>query len=386
MHLIEKRKPIRILHVLHSFDVGGLENGVVNLINHMDRSSFSHAICSITRMGKLANRLNQKDIELIELGKSAGQDWALPFRLARLFKKMEPDIVHTRNWGTIDGIVGARLSRIPIVIHGEHGRTMEEVDRVNRKRKIVRRILQPFVDRFVTVSWELRDWLCATMGISEKKIKVICNGVDSEKFCPPLDKNAIRLRYGFRKDEFLIGTVGRLDPVKDHETLIRTIPLLKDRFPNVRLLIIGGGACYSQILGLVEALGLKKQVILFGERDDVSSLMQIMDLFVLNSLSEGISNTILEAMATGLPVVASNVGGNLELVLEGETGYLIPARSIDALRKAIDSYLVNHGKADQHGAAARQRIEEKFSLHKMILSYERFYRALARHKLNEGRV
>jgi len=356
--------------------MGGLENGVVNLINRLDWQRYDHVVCCITRSGRSAGRLRRDDVHIIELGKPQGNDWYLPLRLASLFRKLSPHIVHTRNWGTIDGIIGARIGRVPVVIHGEHGYSMAEVDGNNHKRTIVRWALSPFVDRFVTVSKSLQDWLQNTVGIDEHKITTICNGVDLARFDNVCSKQAVRAAYGFRQDEFLIGTVGRLDPIKNQACLLRVLRDLVPQYPYARLLIVGHGPCYEQLREQTQQLGLADRVVLMGERDDIPQLLQSLDVFVLPSLSEGIANTILEAMATGLPVIATRVGGNVELVLDRETGFLIPSRNDFALSEAIQVYLREPSLAYQHGTAGRQRVVQRFSLSKMVETYDSLYSGL----------
>lgn len=367
---------IKIAHVLYSFEVGGLENGVVNLINGLDQQRYSHVILCLTRASRLVDRLRRNDVEILELGKEPGNSWWLPLRLARLLRRLEPDIVHTRNWGTMDAIVAARLGLLPIVVHGEHGRTMEEVNGDNQRRIWGRKLLAGWVDRFVTVSHELRDWLNQKIGVAEGKITTICNGVDLERFCGGTDKQASRNRCGLKKDAFLVGTVGRLDPIKDHAALVKAIAELAPRYPHLQLVIVGAGPCYDELQTLIETLGLKSVVSLLGEQHDVPELLQALDLFVLPSKFEGISNTLLEAMACGLPVVATAAGGNLELVADGNNGLLVPKQNHAALCGALLRYLEDPLLAGKHGCAGRQRAEKHFSLERMISAYDDLYTEL----------
>lgn len=372
-----KTKPIKIVHVLHSFDVGGLENGVVNLINHLDWEKYNHIICCVTKSGRLADRIKRKDVEIIEMGKTAGRDLSLPFRLAGLFRRVKPDLVHTRNWGTIDGIVGGWLSHVPFMVHGEHGRTMLEINGTNHRRKIIRQLLSPLVDYFITVSQELCGWLKNCIGIDEHKIITIYNGVDLNKFRAVPDKNIVRDQLGLQQGEFLIGTVGRLDPVKDHASLIHALANLIPKYPALKVLVVGNGPCDGQLRELTRMLGLSNHVIFLGERENVLPILQSIDIFVLPSISEGMSNTILEAMAVGLPVIATRVGGNPELVIDCGTGILIPSQDVSAMSGAIQFYLMQPSMIYQHGVAARRRVEQEFSLDKMVRAYDRFYTGLA---------
>lgn len=361
------------MHVLYSLDVGGLENGVVNLINHLDWVKYHHTLCCLTHAGRLLKRVKRSDINVVEMGKKEGHDWSLLLRLARLLRKLRPHIVHTRNWGTMDAIPVARLSGVPVLVHGEHGRTMAEVNGENKRRTVIRKTLFPLVHRFVTVSKELNSWLQLSAGVAPRKIMTICNGVDLARFACPQSRLLARSKLGFSDEEFVIGTVGRLDRIKNHASLIQVFPDLIAEYPRLRLVIVGSGPCFSSLESLIKKLDLAGRVRLAGEKDDVLPLMQSFDVFVLPSLFEGISNTVLEAMACGLPVIATRVGGNVELVEEGVTGLLIPQQDEAALRSSLRTYLGQPSLARQHGSAGRRRVERSFSLERMVASYDEMY-------------
>jgi len=195
--------PIKILHVLHSFDIGGLENGLVNLINNMDPERFSHKICCIGRSGRNAKELDNNNVVVFEMNKRDGLELGLPLRLARLFKQRQIDVVHTRNWGAIDGIIGAKLVRVPYVIHGEHGRDMSDPDGTHTRRNVIRKLLSRFLDSYITVSEDFREWLVTVVGIDEQKVETIRNGVDTTKF-NPYNKDFVRAKHNCKKEEIII--------------------------------------------------------------------------------------------------------------------------------------------------------------------------------------
>jgi sugar transferase (PEP-CTERM/EpsH1 system associated) len=293
-------------------------------------------------------------------------------RMARLFRAFRPDIVHTRNWTCIDAVIGARLAGVPVVIHGEHGRDASDPHGRNPFRRRVRRLLAPLVTEFVTVSRDLARWLTEDVGIPARKVTQICNGVDTDRFLPG-DRDAARRAIGVPDGLAVVGTVGRLDPVKDHTGLIRAfVEGLAHR--AAVLVIAGDGPTRPELAALVRTLGVDDRVRLLGERDDIPLVLRALDLFVLPSVGEGISNAILEAMATGLPVVATRVGGNGELVSDGLTGRLIEPRSTAALAQAIRQYLDAPLLAKMHGRAARGRAERDFSLERMLAGYSDLYR------------
>lgn len=370
---------IIIMHVVHSLDIGGLENGVVNLINNLNHELFEHKLCCIKRSGPLAERISRPGIEIIEMRSGEGNQLTLPFRLARLFREKRPDIVHTRNWGTVDAIIGAKLAGTRTIIHGEHGREYHDIEGKNARRNLIRRMLSYLVDRYIVVSDELKLWLIEKVGVPARKVTKIVNGVDVEKF-NDRDKRAARRRFGYGDGLKIIGTVGRLDPVKGQRYLIAAFAELQRRHPNALLLIVGDGPCRSELETLAGSLSIGHKILFTGERQDIPDLLKAMDLFVLPSLAEGISNTILEAMATGLPVVATRVGGNPELVADGLTGLLVPKGDSGALASAIAQYLLSPDLMKRHGTAARERAISRFALSGMIDAYQKLYLSTARGK------
>lgn len=365
---------IKVLHILHSLRIGGLENGVVNLINNINSIRFEHAICCIDSSVPMAERLT-RPVEMYTLNKGDKKDYLLPFKIAKIIKKVKPDIVHTRNWSAIDGIVGAKLAGVKHIIHGEHGREASDPIGANIIRKKVRKGLNPWISEFVTVSSELRNWLIHDVGIPEKKVIQIINGVDTEKFKPSENKKMSKSKLGIAPDSFIIGMVGRLDPVKDHETLFKAFSCFskKNKNKEVILMVVGTGSQEEKLKVFSEKLNIQDKVIFSGDRENVYQLYQCMDVYVLSSIAEGISNTILEAMACSLPIIATKVGGTPELVDDGKTGFLIAPGQYDDLSRKLSFYFNNSSLIEQHGFNGRLRAEEKFSLLHMVQKYEEIY-------------
>jgi sugar transferase (PEP-CTERM/EpsH1 system associated) len=363
----------RIVQVIPSFRVGGLENVAVRLVTHLDPLA-DQAVVTPGNTGPIAERL-PAGVSLYPLGETHRPDRWNAIRMARLFRKLRPDIVHTRNWTCIDAIIGARLAGVPVVIHGEHGREAADPEGRNPRRRQVRRLLAPFVTEFVTVSRDLARWLVEQVRVPARKVRTIYNGVDTGRFAPG-DRAAARHALGIPDDWAVAGTVSRLDPVKDQAGLIRAFA----QTPNVgksALVIAGDGPSRPQLEAVIKELGLGGRVRLLGERDDVPLVLRALDVFVLPSIGEGISNAILEAMATGLAVIATRVGGNVELVREAVTGSLIEPRSPEALAEALTAYLADPARARKHGAAGRERAVAEFGLERMLAAYEALYRPYA---------
>ena len=369
-----------VLHVIHRFDVGGMENGLVNLINNMPPEHYRHAIVCLTESSEFKQRINRNDVDIYELHKRKGKDIAIYFRLWKLFRKIRPSIVHTRNIAALESAVIAAVAGVPIRIHGEHGRDIYDLYGKNKKYQQLRRICSPFIHRFVAVSQDLESWLYDEVGISPSKVIQIYNGVDAERFQPVKTnrKNNQHMPLGFINDDsIVIGTVGRLEPVKDQLTLIQAFIWLLEAEPSrrdwLRLVLIGDGSLRPKIEEMLTKANAMELVWLAGSRNDVPEIMREFDIFVLPSLGEGISNTILEAMASGLPVVATHVGGNSELIEEGLTGQLVPADDSESLAVALTEYIENSELRSAQGKAARQRVQEIFSITSMMHHYHDVY-------------
>ncbi|HYA28543.1 MAG TPA: glycosyltransferase [Acidobacteriota bacterium] len=367
-------KRIKIVHVVHSLGVGGLENGLVNLLNQLD-DQFSHTIVCLSRSGRMAERIKSRNSNIIEMGLPTDKFRFPIVRLSRVFQSVSPDIVHTRGWSTVDAICAARVAGVSHVIHGEHGREASDPNGRNRKRNIVRKCLSPLVQHFVAVSDDLRLWLTETVGIPKAKVTTIHNGVDTSQFSPE-GRKAARRSLGLDESAFIIGTVGRLDPVKDHESLLKAFAPIARSQRRVCLMIVGDGPGRKEIVQLCTALQIADKVMLLGERRDIPILLKACDVFTLTSIAEGISNTILEAMASGLPIVATRVGGNLELVEHGASGHLVTAKDVTALSRAYESYLHDPDICEKHGRSARFRAEQKFSLERMASQYNDLYQTV----------
>ncbi len=365
------RAPL-IAHVIHSLHPGGLENGVVHLINGIPK--FRHTLVCLTSADSWRERF-ASFLEVIELGKSDGQNLRLPFRLTRLFRRLRPDIVHSRNWAAFDAIPAARMAGVPVVIHGEHGRDAQDPLGQNRRRKWLRWGFHPLVDRFVTVSHDLRQWLVGTVGVPERKVLTIHNGVDTNRF-NDMDRAEERQALGIGDDWFVIGSVGRLDPVKDYGSLLEAFAGLCRRHPRSLLVLAGDGPVRGPLEKHAAELGVTDRVRFLGERDDIPRVLKAFDVFVLPSIAEGMSNAILEAMATGLPVVATAVGGNPELVEDGITGRVVRPRAPETLRVALERYLAEPHLLRVHGKAARECAVSEFSLERFVSAYRHLYSTL----------
>jgi len=370
-----------VVHVLHRFAVGGLENGVVNLINRIPAAHFRHAVVAMTEITDFKARIAREDVEYIALQKPAGHALSLYPRLASLFRRLRPAVVHTRNLSALEAQVPAALAGVPVRIHSEHGRDVTDLDGSNIKYRWLRRLYSPFVHRYVALSRDLERYLMEDVGIAPYRLAQIYNGVDTARFHPAMDGRAPVEGSPFNDPRYwVVGSVGRMSAVKDQLTLVQAFLQLLDTVPearaHLRLMLVGDGPLRAQAEEAVRTADAGECVWFAGERHDVPELMRGMDCFVLPSLAEGISNTILEAMASGLPVIATQVGGNPELVGDQVTGTLVPSADPGALAAAINGYYALPDLARAHGDAGRRRVERKFSLDAMVHRYEALYSGL----------
>jgi len=312
-----------IAHVVFRFDYGGLENGVVNVINGLPETLFRHTVIALTDASDFQRRIRRQDVAVHTLNKRAGKDPGSYMRLFRLLRQLRPAIVHTRNLGTLDCTLVARLAGVPSRIHGEHGWDTYDPDGTNRKYRALRRMLNPTIDRFVTVSSELEQWLIQNVGIRAGKVQRICNGVNTDVFRPRSSPERTLLpAERFPPHSIVVGSVTRFMDIKDPLNLVRGFIAARreQRGSRLRLLMVGDGSLRAPAQALLDESGEAADAWLPGSRDDVAALLREMDVFALSSRREGISNTVLEAMASGVPVVASATGGNLELIEDGRTG------------------------------------------------------------------
>jgi sugar transferase (PEP-CTERM/EpsH1 system associated) len=371
-----------VAHVLYRFDTGGLENGLVNLLNALPVERFRHAVIALDRVEPaFAARVRRADVEFIALHKPPGPTARQFPQLFRLFRRLRPDIVHTRNLGALDCQLPAWAAGVPVRIHGEHGRDVGDFDGSNRKNQWNRRLLSPFVQQWVALSRDLASTLTGPVGIAPARVQRICNGVDAVRFHPPGGGRMPIDGSPFADPSlWLLGTVGRMQAVKNQVDLARAFVQLLAAAPalrgTLRLVMVGEGPLRAEAQAVLQQAGVADLAWLAGERQDVPEVMRGLDCFVLPSLAEGISNTILEAMSCGLPVIACAVGGNSDLIDVGHTGLLVPAGDPGALAGAIHGLAVDPARARAMGQAGRQRVEREFSLAAMVGAYQAMYERL----------
>jgi sugar transferase (PEP-CTERM/EpsH1 system associated) len=378
-----------IVHVVHGFDTGGMENGMVNLFNTLPPARFRHTVVALTDFSDFRRRITAQAVEFHALHRPPGHDLGWMVTLWKLLRQIRPDLVHTRNLAALEAQFVAAAAGIRATVHGEHGRDVFDLHGRNWKYNLLRRAARPFVSNYIAVSRDLETWLRQVVGVPPRKLHQIYNGVDSVKFHPREGARPDVLPRGFADaGSAVFGSVGRMVEVKDYPTLTRAFIRLQQKYPeraaNARLVMVGDGPARATCLDLLRQAGMDGLAWLPGERHDIATLMQAFDVFVLPSKNEGISNTILEALASGLPVIATAVGGNVELVEDGVNGRLVAAGDAQDMAQALLGYLGGaeaSARIAGHGWNARLCAEQRFSIPVMAEAYATVYdQTLARRR------
>jgi glycosyltransferase involved in cell wall biosynthesis len=351
------RRQLRVAHVTLGLDMGGQEKLLVEFARHADRTRFDVQVVSLGSRGILADEVEACGCPVTALEAPFGLRVGLFVRLAGWFGREHIDVVHTHDdRPLIYGAGGARLARVQRVIHTRHGQGLE----LSRRQTTLVNFMASRTDHFVCVSRDSAR-LAVEQGINPQKVGLVWNGIDTTRF-----------RFAPRRSGPAV-TVGRLQPEKDHETLLRAAALVRREDPTFRLEIAGDGPCLPRLRALTRELDLDREVKFLGQVRDVPRLLECSGLFLLSSLSEGMSLTLLEAMASGVAVVATRVGGNPEVVVDGATGLLVPARDPAALAAAILRLRGDDAERRRLIAAGRERVERLFDIRRMVADYEALY-------------
>lgn len=367
------------MHIVYRFDTGGLENGVVNLINRLPEKDYRHTIVGLKGYNEgFCQRIKTDNVIFCDLHKKDGNDVGMFFRLKKLIRQYRPDIFHTRNTATIETQLVGWWCKIAYRIHGEHGWDMNDMHGSNKKYQILRRVMRRFIHQYVALSKETVNYLKDCIKVPQQRIRHICNGVDTDRFHPG-EVTSDKSPAGFlQADSLVFGTVGRLAEVKNQQFLIEGFIQLVEQHQaqanRLRLIIVGDGAFRQNLQERVKQADLQQQVWFVGDSSEVADLMHHMDVFILPSLAEGISNTILEASASGLPVIATRVGGNPELIpTELADTHLIEVNKIEALVNAMAQYIDRPEKLAEDSQIVREHCVNNFSIDTMVEKYNALY-------------
>ena len=366
------RKKLKIMQVVHCMDIAGTEKVVYSIVRNLSKERFSFSVCCLDFIGKLGERLIEEGFEVISLNRKPGVDFTLIKKLIRILKERRIDIVHAHQYTPyFYGATAAVLSGRRKVIFTEHGR--HQPDRSRLKRVVYNQFLNLFTSRITGVSNFSKDSLVRYEKLPARKIKVIYNGISPQGFEISLDREAKRRELGIEQDEVVVGMIGRFDPVKNHRMLLAAFRDVVKQIWGAKLLLIGDGPLKKECKESAAELDIDDYVVFLGQRNDVPQILQVIDIFVLSSITEATSLTLLEAMAAGLPVIAMDVGGNPEIVLRDQTGILVPPRNYIELAKAIVSLIRDPEKRKRMGEAGKRRAKALFSIDRMLEEYAQIY-------------
>jgi len=370
--------PVHIAHLVWHFSTGGLENGLVNLINHLPAKQFQHSIITLTGYdSEFAARIQTDNVSLYSLNKAQGHDWGTFSRLNALLKQIRPDVLHSRNLATLELQTIGWWQNVPCRLHGEHGWDSHDIGGCNKKNRLIRRLFKPFVQRVVCLSAEAERYLTDIIRYDSARVERICNGVDTLKSANA-SAAKLQLPAASQNAQLVFATVGRLATVKNQTLLLQAFALLLQHYPLYRnrcaLVIVGDGPCRAELETLSARLQLTGFVLFTGNRQDIPQLMQRFDVFVLPSLAEGISNTLLEAMAAGTPVIATAVGGNADLLPKAlHSSNLVPSNQPEPLMQAMLRYLQQPDALATDAALVQNHCHQHFSLDTMVQKYRKLY-------------
>ncbi len=361
-----------VCQLVHGLPVGGTEVLVDRLVRRL-ASRFRIVIACLDEIGELGQRLIDDGVQVHSLHRRPGFDWSCVRRLARLLADERVQLVHAHQYTPFAYAAATRLlGRRPRIVFTEHGRFYP--DYASRKRKVFNRLMTTRRDRLIAVGASVRQALIDNEGLSASQIQVIYNGVDLSPLAGASGRRApMRQELGVTDDEFLVLQVARLNTIKDHATAIRALAAAIPSCPHMRLALVGDGPERQNIETQIAAHKLEKHVTMLGQRRDVADLLAAADAFLLTSVSEGIPVTIIEAMATGLPVVSTAVGGVPELISHGESGLVAPAGDDAQLAEALVRLASDAGLRSQLAECARRRAVTRFSEDQMVDQYARLY-------------
>lgn len=368
------KQRLTICQLLHSLDVGGAEMLAARIARRL-KNRFRFVFACLDSVGSLGQLLQKEGFQVEQLGRKPGLDWSCRRRLAKLFDEHGIDVVHAHQYTPFFYGLAARLGRRwrPILFT-EHGRHQPDYRRL--KRVVWNRLMLSRRDRVVGVGAAVRQALIENEGLPPDRVEVLHNGIGVDEFAKPGDRTSARQVFGAAVEDFVIIQVARLDYLKDHQTAVRSFAHVVSQRPNARFVLVGDGPERETIEAEARASGVHERMTFLGIRHDVPGLLAGADVFLLTSVSEGIPLTVLEAMAAGLPVVGTDVGGMSEVVVTDETGLLVPAKDVVAVATAVLKIAADRELARRFGEAGQRRVRQHFDEAQMCASYGRIYEEL----------
>lgn len=375
--------PCHVVHLIYSLGTGGLENVVVQLVNHLPNDAFRHTVIALTDIDPaFARRVTAPSTQLIALRKPPGQPFKLIPRVYRLLRQLRPDVLHSCNIAALEFAPVAALARVPLRVHAEHGLDIGEIGDKRARYRRLRRLYNPFVSHHVAVSVD-QVAMCEGAGVPPQRVHLIPNGVDTTRFRPRGQHDAPPPGFPFEPGRhWVIGTVGRQAEIKNPLLLVDAFMALAGGdtpdAERLRLVLVGDGPLNAQIAARMRDAGLQDRLWLPGLRADVPDILRSLDCFALPSLSEGTSCALQEAMATGLSIVATAVGGNADVLEHGRCGSLVPSGDVQAFAAALQAQS-QAGSGNPQRAAALASVNERYGLPGVIARYGALFRLSRSH-------
>ena len=366
---------LTVAHVVLNLDIGGLEQIVISLVKNSAPDRFRHLVYCLGSGGTLADELRKNGFPVTAMNKPEGLSLTLPLRLMRLFRREKVKVVHSHNYGAlVYGEVAAKLAGVAGTVYTSHGRR-------SAHQKINPYLVRYFnyVNKAVGVSEDTTDLLMETSGFPLDRTMTIINGLDVKRFGGAVDVQRKKEELGIAGAEHVIGIVARLSADKDHKSLLEAYALILAKRTDITLLIVGDGPLKNELLHKSTELNLGPKVVFLGDRLDVPEILKVLDLFVLSSVTEGLAVTLLEAMASDLPIVATEVGGNPEVVVHDETGIIVPPQNPARLAEAMNWMIDHREEAARMGRRGKERVIEHFSIEAMVRQYEDLYESFITH-------
>jgi len=363
--------PVNVMHIIEDLENGGAERVLITLVSGLDSKRFRPVVCCLTKKGRMAAELEARGIPVAAMNKRPKIDLAMLFRLRQMMREQKIAIVHTHVFtANLWGRLAAILAGVPVLITHEHSTFTVE----NRYRRWIESGLMRRTHKMIAVSENLRRRLVSEGRLAPDAVMTIHNGLRLHSSrLNETRREQLRQELGLQKFAHLIGTVGRFEPRKNYPLLIAAMTMVLQRHPDTALLMIGAGPEEEKLRQQARDAGINEKVIFTGYRSDIADLLGVMSTFCLSSTTEGISMAILEALLGGVPVVATQVGGNPEIIPDREYGVLVPSGDATALAAALSETLANREAALQMAARGQARVRELFSEEHMIWRIEKLY-------------
>ncbi len=367
-------RKIKVLQLIEGLNLGGAETKLMELVAHMDRDRFETVVCSLGMGDRIREEFEKVNVEFITMPRQRRIDPALIFKVAKLIRQKQIDIVMTTLfYADVLGALAGKFSRPKAVFSWE---TISAPEWLLPHRLLAYRFAIRFCTRVISVSHATAKWLVEKRGVPAKKVVVIPYGVNLDLYKAG-ENPELRKKLGIEPDARVVGVVARLHPQKGHRYLIEAAPGIVARHPKTKFVIVGDGELREELKNLARQRGVAEHFMFLGFRKDVKDLLRTFDVFCLPSLYEGLPNVVLEAMATAKPVVATAVDGTPELIVNDETGYLVPPADPQALVEKISLLLENPERARAMGRNGAQRVEAEFSLEKQVRGFQELYQEFA---------